>query len=128
MRGPRVITKTDAESSIGRGCVEYGAHYRPEIAAMTHAACEAAKTVAPSLTVCRKTEGHRAAMPGRRDLHSELRAIDYTFENAQGERASELVLTAIAIQMGKILGRDYDIVVHAVGSDAVHIHCELDPK
>lgn len=133
MRIPRIITKTDKESSIGRGCVETGAHYRPEMAAMTHAAVAAAILVDPRISTVRKTEGWRpakrtpAGLP-RRDLHNESRAIDYTFEYPDTSRVSDAVYNSIAFEMYKILGSDYDVVPHSVGSDAIHVHCELDPR
>lgn len=127
--GPRIHVKTDAESSIGRGCVLYGAHSRPEIAAMDHAMCAATSKLYPRFLVIRKTEGWRPQREaGKRDLHTEMRAIDYTVETETGFRATEQELRNIAFKAKETLGDDYDVEVHAVGSDAVHIHAELDPR
>jgi hypothetical protein len=125
--GPRVYVKRDEESSIGRGCILHGAHFRPEIAAMTHSACGAASRVDHKIATVRLTEGARDIRSSR-DLHEELRAIDYTFEYANGMRIKTVTYHEIAREMQNDLGDDYDVESHAVDSDAIHTHCELDPK
>lgn len=100
---------------------------------MTWAACAAARDVDPLIAFCRKTEGDRPARTGddghpRRDLHAELRALDFTFEYDNNVRIDPQLYTEIAFNMRMRLGDDYDVLQHAVGTDALHIHCELDPK
>lgn len=126
-RGLRVVVKTDAESAIGRGCVLYLGHLRPEIILMPREIGRAAQEYYPQFTWMRLTEGHRDIRQTR-DLHEELRAIDITLETDGGVRATESQLQAIATKASERLGPDYDLVVHAVGTDAIHIHAELDPQ
>lgn len=81
----RHIIKTDAESSIGRGCILHGGHFRPEIMAMPRAVDAATAKLFPQFTTIRWTEGWRPARKDergrrRRDLHAELRALDFTIE------------------------------------------------
>ena len=128
--GPRILVKPDAESSIGRGCELYGAHFRPEMAVIPHAMAAASQNLYPGkFAVMRMTEGKRPPRKqGVRDLHAELRAEDFTFETFTGLRATEQELRNIAFKAKETLGDDYDVEIHAVGSDAVHIHAELDPQ
>ena len=124
--GPRVYVKRDEESSIGRGCILHGAHFRPEIAKIVWAACHAVTEVAPAFDELWLTEGYRDVRSSR-DLHEELRGLDITFRSAEGLRPMEGAYQAIAKHMEALLGPDYDIVCHAVGSDASHGHAEYDP-
>lgn len=119
--GPRVLVKTDEQSSVGRGGVLYGAHFRPEIALIVWAATRAPH----QFDEIHITEGFRDIRDGR-DLHEECRALDlvaYRFGKKLGKAEHEL----IARSMRAELGPDYDVVVHDAGS-GIHIHTELDPK
>ena len=124
--GPRIYVKRDEESTIKRGCRLYGAHFRPEIAAIPHAACNVAHHAYPKFTECWLTEGFRDVRE-ERDLHEEQRALDITFRTQGGWRPTREEYDRVADGMRIVLGRDYDIQVHGKG-DNLHIHCELDPK
>lgn len=119
--GPRVIVKTDAESPIGRGCVLYGAHFRPEIALIVWAACRTTHHI----DEIRLTEGWRPS-GDKRDLHPELRALDIVATRG-GERLSLEEHKMIVMGMRRWLNPDYQFRAHDAGS-GVHIHVELDPQ
>ena len=126
MTGPRVYVKRDSESSAGRGCVLYGAHFRPEIAKIVWSACVAAGGVSPAIKEVWLTEGWRNAR-SERDLHKELRAIDITFRMLHDMRPTQAEYSRIVAKMIELLGPDYDVLCHAVGTDMLHVHAELDP-
>jgi len=123
-RGPRIHFKRDEESPIGRGAVLHGAHFRSEIAVMIWAACRGSDGFDwPDLWV---TEGWRPA-GDRRDLHSELRALDISCRHIAGDQAErERIAGEWAQQVAGLLGPDYDVVVHGAQSN-LHLHVELDP-
>jgi len=122
--GPRIHFKRDEESAIGRGAVMHGAHFRPEVASMVWAACRGSASFGwPELWV---TEGWRPSSD-RRDLHSELRAIDISCRHIEGDEKSRVNTAGIwAKHVASLLGPDYDVVVHGARSN-LHLHVELDP-
>ena len=124
--GPRVVVKRDSESSIGRGCDLRGAHFRPEVSAIVHAACQAAHSKTPAVEELWLTEGLRD-IRNTRDMHEELRALDITGRLKGGKRANKALLEKIAREMRRTLGPDYQIIVHGKGAN-LHIHAELDPR
>jgi hypothetical protein len=123
----RIYVKRDAESSIGRGCILRGAHFRPEIARIVWSASIAASEVSPACREVWLTEGDRPRRDSR-DLHPELRALDLSFRMIHGLRPTQGEYEHIRDRMRELLGPDYDVVCHAVGTDALHIHAELDPQ
>lgn len=123
--GPRFIVKRDSESRIGRGCDLRAGHFRPEMAAIIWACGQACMSLDSRIREVWLTEGVRSIREAR-DLHEELRAFDFTLRHEGGVRSSEGVLRNVGKLMGKLLGDDYQIIVHGVGSN-VHIHAELDP-
>lgn len=124
--GPRVYVKRDDESSIGRGCILYGAHFRPEMAIIVWAACAAARELVPAVDECWLTEGFRDIrdIDAKMDRHEVLNALDITFRMQPGDfRPTDTDYHRIKVRMRELLGPDYDVLFHAA-----HIHAELDPK
>jgi hypothetical protein len=121
--GPRVFFKRDSESAVGRGADVRGAHFRPEISKIIWAACRAAPLWTTEVWV---TEGYRDVRDSR-DLHEELRALDFTFRYEDGTRPTDDQYRICARAMEKILGPDYDSIAHGNGL-GMHIHSELDPS
>lgn len=124
----RICVKRDHESPIGRGCVLRAGHFRPEISIMTWACAKAASEIDPAIRELWITEGDRPWDGEGRDLHPELRALDYTFRHATGTRPTDSNYHRIAARMKEILGYDYDLRAHAADDGEIHIHSELDPK
>lgn len=122
-KGPRIIFKSDADSSIGRGCVLYMAHLRPEVIAIVSACARTAPTLRSDTMIV--SEGHRAIRKGR-DLHKELRAFDISCNQIPDEAKREELAGDWAIRIRTVLGPDYDVVPHGHGSN-FHLHIELDP-
>ena len=138
--GPRIIVKDDRDSSIGRGCVLHGGHFRPEISIIFYTA---AQTAPNGVTEVLFSEGWRPPPevedPGTRDLHPELRAIDVSLNTIFPDPATgSLDVDALlryrrkrgiewADRIRKQLGPDYHVVVHGDGWNC-HIHIELDPR
>lgn len=121
--GPRIIFKDDRDSSIQRGAVMYGAHFRPEMALIYYHAAQTAPTGLKTMVV---SEGYRK-IRDTRDLHQELRGIDLslnTIEGDEAERRSQGTFWATRLQ--EALGPDYTVIVHGAGRN-LHIHIELDP-
>jgi hypothetical protein len=121
--GPRILVKRDEESSVGRGAMLYGAHFRPEMAIIVWAAARSAPTRAHELHI---TEGYRSIRDAR-DLHEELRALDITFRLPHNMLPTKEEYDAIGQRMRLLLGPDHDVIVHGADSNR-HVHCELDPK
>ena len=124
MKGPRILFKTDDQSSIGRGCVTYGGHFRREIAHILWVAARTADRSWESITV---SEGWRPQDDDGRDLHPELRAFDFSLNHIDGDeddrwRAGKEWVARMRI----LLGPDYQIQLHGKGRN-LHIHVELDP-
>lgn len=125
----RATVKTDAQSTIGRGAVLYREHFEPPMARLTAAIIRAAERLLPSSQVM-LTEGWRPQRePGRRDLHTELAAIDYTiWLPTLKRRATTAEYRAVAEAARAEVGdAEYDFLVHGVGLNE-HIHAERDPK
>lgn len=122
----RVYVKRDEESSIGRGCILYGAHFRPEMSAVVYEAVRATERQFPKARELWLTEGWRNIRPTR-DLHQEKRAFDITLRHKPDVRFTRDEYRLVAIEMRKRLGPDYQIVVHGEGAN-IHIHAELDPR
>lgn len=125
----RIQFKTDKESSIGRGAVLYRSHFTPIMAKLVHGMAAATEEILPRAKMLRVTEAWRPPqVKGVRDLHSELRAFDFTIEFLPGIRALEEEYRRVAEKCRAIVGdADYDFLVHGVGSN-LHIHAEHDPK
>jgi hypothetical protein len=121
--GPRIHVKNDSESSIGRGCILHGAHFRPEIAKIVWSASRAAPPRTETLVL---SEGYRD-IRHTRDMHEELRALDITFRLGADMLPTLDEYAAVVARMKALLGPDYDVLVHGENSNR-HIHCELDPK
>lgn len=122
-KGPRIIFKDDRDSSAGRGCVLYGAHFRPEVIAIVIATIE---TAPASLETVTFTEGWRD-IRDRRDLHEEARAFDVKLNDiAKGLTACRVKGREWAARIRKRLGPAYDVHVHGKGWN-LHVHIELDP-
>ena len=120
--GPRIIFKDDRDSSIGRGCILFAAHFRPEIMLIPRV-CAA---VAPKATqIVRVTEGWRD-IRDTRDRHEDLCALDLTLEMPVG-RATKEEYARVVDSMRAFLGPDYDVIAHGEGFGH-HIHCEWDPE
>lgn len=129
MRGPRIIFKDDRDSSIGRGCVLYGAHFRPEVICIVKAVVDTVSEAYPGLAGITFSEGHRH-IRDTRDLHEECRALDFSRHSTHGDGStvsfSESQLHQLAIGISERLGLDYFVLVHGEGAN-MHIHIELDP-
>lgn len=123
--GPRVIVKDDRDSSIGRGCQLYAAHFVPVVMEMMQRMVQAFALRHDCKTI-RMTEGWRN-IRDRRDCHEEARAIDWTAEHADGSRFEAWEYDIVASQARKWLGQNYDVIVHGQGL-GLHIHVEYDPK
>lgn len=125
----RIIFKTDAESSIGRGAVMYRAHFQPRMAMLIEAMAQSVEDIFPAAQVLRVTEGWRPQRQrGRRDLHTELRALDFTVEFPSGTRATSGEYARVTEQCRSLVGdANYDFEVHGEGLN-LHIHAEYDPK
>jgi hypothetical protein len=123
--GIRIIFKRDSESSIGRGCILYRGHFRPEVIQILYfAALHAPGELGNEMWV---TEGWRNIRDSR-DMHEELRAFDLDCMRIVAENHPQRY--SIAQAWGKNisdeLGPDYQIILHG-GETALHLHIELDP-
>ena len=125
--GPRFIVKRDSESSIGRGCILLTAHFRPEIACIPWAIGQAVMQLGYAIPEIWITEGFRPWDGDDRDLHPELRALDFTLVMEDGSRATESQYQNVASLAAETLGRDYQLPTHGEGWN-LHIHAELDPR
>lgn len=123
-RGPRVYVKRDSESGVHRGAVLYGAHFRPRIARMVQACCDAVRELDLGDEVW-ITEGWRFIRLTR-DLHNTLDALDLTISKA-GIKLSEGSYALVRDRMSEKLGPGYDLIAHGDGPSH-HIHAEWDPK
>lgn len=124
VRGPRVIVKRDAESSIGRGAVLFGAHFQPKISAIVMNVCNIVRDMDCGDSVW-ITEGYRD-IRDTRDLHEELLALDLTISN-KGVKITPALYDEVADRLAMRLGPDYDVVAHGEGPQ-LHIHAEWDPE
>jgi len=123
VHGPRIIVKDDRDSSVGRGCVLFAAHFRQGLSDIPRLAATCAPFSTQEVWL---TEGWREIRPSR-DMHKELCAFDITFRMPGGVRANKGEYDQAASRMRIFLGRDYDIVVHGSGANE-HIHIEWDRK
>ena len=121
-QGPRVIFKDDRDSAIGRGAILFGAHFRPEVAAIIKAAADTAPHYLDEITVSEAWRDIRDT----RDLHEEARAFDLSLHGLVEGDAGERHAQDWAQRIRDVLGADYTVVVHGEGSNR-HIHIELDP-
>lgn len=121
--GPRILIKTDGESSIGRGCVEYAYHYTHQMADIKRAAAASAPIGAK---IVRFTEGYRDIRRSADD-HEEFHAFDITVDLENGHRADEAQLNTMAWRMKLFLGPDYGFLVHGERS-GLHIHFRFKRK
>lgn len=115
--GPRIIVKDDRDSTIGRGCVTYAWHYRPEIAAIPRAAAASAPM---GCALVRLTEGYRN-IRDTADDHEDFNAFDITAESQGGMRVTRLQYDEMAYRMKLFLGPDYGYKVHGERL-GLHIH------
>lgn len=120
----RIIFKDDRDSQVGRGCVLYAGHFRPEVIAIVYcAALEAPETKDGEIVV---SEGYRD-IRNSRDLHEELRAFDFSLNGVNGDHDFR---AAVGVQWAdrtnRRLGPGYHTAVHGIGSN-LHMHIELDP-
>jgi hypothetical protein len=125
----RIEFKTDPESAIGRGAVLYRKHFEPHMAILLEGMAAAVEDRLPAAKTLRVTEGWRPVRePGKRDLHTELRAFDFTIEYIRNIRATLDEYRTVAEHCRAIVGdADYDFLVHGEDSN-LHIHAEYDPK
>lgn len=125
----RIEFKTDAESSIGRGAVLYRQHFLPRMQVLLEGMARATEERLPAARTLRVTEGWRPQREaGRRDLHTELKAFDFTIEFIRGIRATLEEYQRVAEYCRELVGdANYDFLVHGEGSN-LHIHAEFDPK
>jgi hypothetical protein len=125
----RIEFKTDEESSIGRGAVIYRQHFLPIMLPLFEGMARATEEKLPAARTLRVTEGWRPQRtPGKRDLHTEMKALDFTIEFIRGIRATLEEYRRVAEHCRGIVGdADYDFFVHGEGSN-LHIHAEYDPK
>lgn len=133
MEGPskslRVIIKCDHESGPPRAAFLYAEHFESPVVELIAATSRAAYQLVPGAKYLKISEGHRnPRVPGKRDLHHELKALDFTIVKEDGSRATEaeykLVAEAVRAKLGD---KTYDFKVHGEGL-GVHIHAEVDPK
>lgn len=125
----RIEFKTDSESSIGRGAVLYRQHFAARMAVLLEGMATAVEDKLPAARTLRVTEGWRPVRePGKRDLHTEYRAFDFTIEFLPGIRALPDEYRAVAERCRELVGdANYDFEVHGEGTN-LHIHAEFDPK
>ena len=138
---PRLEIKRDEESSIGRGAVIMPAHFTPEMNRIWRAVMKGAKFFNENtdfdtykIHTVKCTEGWRPARKDengnpRRDLHTEFRALDFTFEYYNGKRIDPASV-ADKIFIYNLIDPyedDYDFVAHGEGLNE-HLHAEYDPK
>jgi hypothetical protein len=121
--GPRIFVKRDSESSVGRGCVLYAAHFRPEIAMIPRAAAACAPAGTEEVWL---TEGYRNIRDSP-DRHEMLCALDITYRLIGDIACTVEMYVASSWAMSTYLGPNYDIP-HPKHGSAPHIHCEYDPK
>lgn len=128
MNSLQIIIKCDHESGPHRQAFLFAEHFEPPMANLTAVIARQGKALVPGALKLRITEGHRLPrVPGKRDLHSELKAVDYTIVKADGSRATEDQYKLVAEATRKIVGdADYDFAVHGEGP-SMHIHAEFDP-
>lgn len=125
----RIIVKSDYESGPHRAAFMYADHFEGRVGKLIPAMARAGKRLVPGAKILRITEGHRnPRVPGKRDKHATLEAIDFTIVKENGTRASwgeyTLVAEAVRDELGDAV---YDFEVHGEGL-AMHIHAEVDPK
>lgn len=125
----RIIFKCDHESGPHRAAFMYAEHFEAPVVQLIPVIARQAYALIPGAKTLRITEGHRnPRVPGRRDLHSELKALDFTIVKEDGSRASNGEYCLVAECTRAIVGdADYDFAVHGEGSGE-HIHAEFDPK
>lgn len=129
----RIIFKCDHESGPHRAAFMYAEHFESPMVQLISTIARQVEVLIPGAVLLRITEGHRnPRVPGRRDLHSTLKAIDFTIvkQNEAGEytRATNAEYVLVVACTRKIVGdADYDFAVHGEGP-AEHIHAEFDPK
>ncbi len=123
--GPRILFKTDDQSSIGRGAVTYGGHFRPEMAKILWAVAKAGRRWNWEEIIV--SEGHRD-IRDTRDLHKELRAFDFVCHEIEGDEARRhSIYKGWRDATNTLLDdSDYQIIVHGEGG-GLHMHIELDP-
>lgn len=120
--GPRIVIKDDRDSAIGRGCVLYAGHFRPELACIPYWAAHTAPDGVETVVI---SEGWRDIRESR-DLHEELRALDLSLNVIPGDFAARMAAGQKWAERLRVkLGPDYDVIVHGQGSN-LHIHAELD--
>lgn len=64
--------------------------------------------------------------PGRKPESLHNKGLAFDLRTSHIERQSER--EALRASMAAALGRDWDVILHAVGTGAEHIHVEYDPK
>lgn len=121
--GPRIIVKRDEESSIGRGCILYGAHFREGVSHIPRLICACAPL---KCQIVYLTEGWRDIRDSR-DLHETLCAFDATLEMPMGMRATESEYEQTAQRLRIALGPGYDVIPHGEGM-GLHLHIEWDHR
>lgn len=125
----RIIVKDDRDSSLGRGGYLVREHFEPRMAVLVEAIAKATEYHLPEARTLRITEGWRPQRdPHRRDLHTLLRAFDFTISYPSGGRASMAEYTLVANEARATVGdHQYDFEVHGEGL-GLHIHAEFDPR
>jgi hypothetical protein len=121
--GPRIFLKRDHESSSGRGCELYAAHFAPHIALIAKAMADCAPGHVEMVCL---TEGYRKIRETR-DLHETLQALDCVGTDADGQRnVTPSEYRAWAARCAARTGNLYDWLAHDAGS-GWHLHGEYDP-
>lgn len=125
----RIVLKTDVESTIQRGAVLHREHFEPRMARLIEGVAKATEELLSHAQVLCVTEGWRPQRdPKKRDLHTQLRALDFTIRFIRGIRATEDEYKRVAERARTIVGdAEYDFECHGEGT-GFHIHGEFDPK
>lgn len=125
----RIVVKTDYEAGTNRGAKLYAEHFESPVVELIAATARAVEKLIPDAIFLRITEGWRESIrPAGRDLHTALKALDFTIVKEGGARATEAEYKAVAEAVRAVVGdAGYDFQVHGAGL-SMHIHAEYDPK
>jgi hypothetical protein len=125
----RIVFKSDFEAGTDKGARMYAEHFESPVVELIAGTARETERLLPAAQTLRVTEGWRPSIrPTGRDLHTALKAIDFTIVFEGGVRATEAQYRMVAEAVrAKVGDAGYDFAVHGEGF-GVHIHAEYDPK
>lgn len=128
--GPRIVFKDDRDSSIGRGAIMFWSHFVSPMSDLLVAMAQTAPALIDNTMVV--SEGWRDIRTSR-DLHEELRALDFPLNKlvgitVWGERqdAGLMWVERARAVLRPDLRPGFQFEVHGSG-EGIHVHAEWDP-